>query len=194
MHDATPYSGVRWRGPHGHRPGPRVAAPWAGGGFTIVEVLIVVLLLAILAAVAVPGFSNASMEARASMLLEDLRIMRGQIRTFRVHHGDCPPGYPDCDRTKAPTEKAFFEHLTMASTAAGAVAKPDTDGFDYGPYLTSMPVNPVNDRASVQIVPDDGQVPEVADDSHGWIYHAATVTLRADAAGTDPDGTPYIEY
>lgn len=192
MNDVAPQSGARWRGPDGHRPRPRRAA--RAGGYTLVEVLVVVLLLAILATIAVPGFSNASVQARATMLREDLRILRAQVRIFRLRHDGCAPGYPGCDPTGEPTEKAFFEHMTMATTADGDVAKPGTDGYDYGPYLAQMPVNPVNDRASVQIVPDAEAIPESGDDSHGWIYHAATTTLKADAIGTDPDGTPYIEY
>ena len=162
--------------------------------FTLVEILVVVALLAIIAVVALPKFSNASAAARASMLADNVRILRSQITVFKGQHCGVPPGYPNCDVTQTPTEQAFVLHMTMASTAGGATALPGTDGYRFGPYLRETPTNPVNGLKTVQIIGDSENLPEAADDSHGWVYKPATITFRADSSGADESGGQYIDY
>ena len=162
--------------------------------FTLVEVLIVVLILGIIAAITLPKFSNASAVARASMLADDLRILRTQIIVFKGQHCGVSPGYPNCDQNSAPTEDAFVAHMTMASNNAGQIANPGTEGYDYGPYLREVPVNPVNNKSTVQVLGDDDSVPDQADDSHGWIYQPYTCTFLADCIGEDENGKKYIDY
>src|SRR4051812_32333230 len=74
------------------------------GGFTLVEILIVVVILGILATVVIPQFSNASQEARENTLKDDLRYLRIQIQVYKAQHRDVPPGYPNADPNQAPTE------------------------------------------------------------------------------------------
>jgi general secretion pathway protein G len=177
---------------------PPEQRPFAGrtrrAGFTLVEILIVVLILGILAAVVLPKFSNASAVARASMLADDLRIMRMQLAVYKSQHLDVPAGYPDGDRTEAPTEEAFVEHMTMASNPTGLTAVPGTAGYEYGPYLREVPTNPVNGKSSVQVLADADPFPDAADDSHGWVYKPATMTIKADCPGADSDGNTYFDY
>ena len=162
--------------------------------FTLAELLIVVVILGILAAAVLPKFSNATQTARASMLADDLRIMRQQVMVFQGQHRGIAPGYPALDSTKPADADVFAKHMTLASNLAGSTAEPGTAGFDFGPYLREMPVNPINGKVTVQIVGDAANMPAAADDSHGWIYQASTLQIKADAAGTDVDGKAYIDY
>ena len=162
--------------------------------FTLVEILVVVVILAILAAIVLPKFSNASAVARASMLADDLRVIRMQIQVFKSQHIGVAPGYPNCDTSQAPTEAAFVAHMTMASTAEGATAPPGTSGYDYGPYLREIPANPVNGKNTVQIVGDGQAFPTEGDDSHGWVYQPSTLVFKADSPGEDDSGKAYFEY
>jgi len=162
--------------------------------FSLVEVLIVVVLLAILAAVATPKFFNATKQAKTGLLADDLRVIRSQIQVFQSQHNHVPPGYPDCDRSQAPTEQAFVEQMTMATTADGQVAPAGTPGYDFGPYFREVPANPFNEKSSIQIIPDDQEVPDIGDDSHGWIYKPDELIFKADSSGTDENGVRYIDY
>jgi general secretion pathway protein G len=162
-------------------------------GFTLVELLIVVVILGIIAAVVIPGFSNASTKARESMLADDLRVIRTQILVFKHQHRGIPPGYPDGEVTSTPTEAVFVTHMTQASNENFETAAPGTSGYNFGPYLSRMQPNPLNDKSSVDVIPDGGTVP-AGDNSHGWTYHPATLTFQADTPGTDETGKAYADY
>jgi len=168
--------------------------PLASMGFTLVEILIVVVLLGILAATVLPAFSNAAATARASMLADDLRILRVQCTVFKSQHIGVAPGYPGGNPNTTPTEAAFILHMTKASDADCQTAAPGTEGYDFGPYLSKIPENPVNGKSTVQIIANGGTVPSTADDSHGWIYQPSTLTLKADGTGSDEHGKAYIDY
>lgn len=60
-------------------------------GFTLVEILIVVVILGILAAIVIPQFSDASTEAKESAAKSDLSALRSQLELYKIRTG---PGYP----------------------------------------------------------------------------------------------------
>ena len=60
-------------------------------GFTLVEILIVVVILGILAAIVIPQFSQASSDANLSSLKSNLQTIRSQIELFKIQHLDVPP-------------------------------------------------------------------------------------------------------
>ena len=162
--------------------------------FTLVEIMIVVLILGILGAISLPAFSNAALEARLSILRDDLRILRTQVAVFRSQHRGVAAGYPGCDITAQPTEASLIEYMTQLSDAYGQTAPLGTAGFHYGPYLREMPPNPINRKTAVQVIGSAQPFPAAADDSHGWIYKPATLEFRADCLGNDDSGRPYFEY
>jgi prepilin-type N-terminal cleavage/methylation domain-containing protein len=162
--------------------------------FTLVEILIVVVILAILAAVVLPKFSNASAMARASMLADDLRIMRMQIEVYRGQHIGVAPGYPGGNAAVEPTEDAFVAQLTLASNAFGETAPINTPSYHYGPYMRGMPTNPVNGKTTVHVLPAGQALPDTGDNSHGWIFQPSPMALRADCSESDSTGKLYYNY
>ena len=162
--------------------------------FTLVEMLVVVLILAVLAAIVLPAFSNASAVARASMLADDLRVFRTHLQVFKGQHRGVSAGYPNCDPAASPTEAAFVAHMTMASTWQGQTAAPGTAGYEHGPYLREIPPNPVNGKTSAEMIPDGSGFPSSADDTHGWVYQPSTLTFRGDSVGSADTGKDYFEY
>ena len=100
-------------------------------GFTLVEILIVVIILGILAAIVIPQFTNASQNARESSLQSTLQTLRSQIQLYKLQHGDTIPNLT-----------ANWDALT-ASTTYGNPAQ------TYGPYMQAVPVNPLNGNSNV---------------------------------------------
>lgn len=121
-------------------------------GFTLVEILIVVVILGILAAIVIPQFTSASTEAKESALQSDLQAMRSQIELFKIHHNDLLPGEIGTDPlniTTASTTAGFLAALISKTDQSGAVGTTATHRF--GPYMRSVPNNPFNDISTVEV-------------------------------------------
>lgn len=159
--------------------------------FTLVEILIVVVILGIIAVIVIPRFSNASATARASMLGDDLRVVRTQIEVFKAQHLGVAPGYPGCDLHQTPTEQAFIDYMTGASDSGGNI---NPTGQKFGPYLREVPTNPVNGKSTVLLIADGGQFPTNGSDQFGWVYQPSTESFRADSTGADEDGKVFFNY
>jgi len=131
-------------------------------GFTLVEILIVVVILGILAAIVVPQFTEASNEAKLSSLCCDLQTLRSQIELYKIQHNDIPP-----------TLAGFRDQMTKQSDIYGAV--PPAAGLAvYGSYIQKIPLNQFNDNDTVQ---NNGAI---GDDSGGWEYDETTGAINAD--------------
>lgn len=94
-------------------------------GFTLVEILIVVIILGILAAIVIPQFTNASTSAKTNSLTSDLQTIRSQIQLYKVQHND-----------NYPAAATFVAQMTAGTAIDG------TAGTAYGPYLQTLPSNP----------------------------------------------------
>lgn len=162
--------------------------------FTLVEVLIVVVLLGILAVVVIPAIAGSSTSAKVSALATDLKVLSRFVLIYKAQHLEVGPGYPDGQTSQPPTEQAFIDQATLASNASGQTAAVGTPGFNRGPYLAKIPTNPLNNKNTIQMLGDGENFPANADDSHGWIYKAATSEMRADSTGTDDTGKQYYDY
>ncbi len=123
-------------------------------GFTLVEILIVVVILGILAAIVVPQFTQASTEAKMNSVCSNLQSLRSQIELYKVQHNDTPPALADF-------EDQMTETTTIAGVASGSKTRDAT--HIYGPYLERVPENPFNNLNTL-----------AADTSAGWQYTAAT--------------------
>ena len=60
-------------------------------GFTLVEILIVVIILGILAAIVIPQFTQASTQARLSNLQTNLQTVRSQMLLYKTQHNEAYP-------------------------------------------------------------------------------------------------------
>jgi len=163
-------------------------------GFTLVEILIVVVLLGVLAAIVIPAVGNSATSARETTLSMDLSLLRRFIPVYTSQHGEVPPGYPGGDQSAVPTQEAFVAQATLSSNEEGDTAARGTPGFRLGPYLSNIPANPFNKLDTVEVLADGADFPAVADDSVGWIYKPATGEIRPGNSGTDDGGTAYYAY
>jgi len=162
--------------------------------FTLVEILIVVVILAVLAAIVIPQAGKATTAAKDSAIAHDLQMLRRYILIYKGQHLEVAPGYPNGATDQTPTEQAFVEQITMASNFNGQTAAKGTPGFDFGPYLMRIPKNHFSDKVTIEMLANGQDFPADADGSHGWIYKAATSEIRADNTGTDGNGKRYYDY
>lgn len=118
-------------------------------GFTLVEILIVVVILGILAAIVIPQFSQASTDAKLSSLQSNLQSIRSAIALYKIQHNDTIP---------ADGDKLAEALCTKTDIGGGAV---DAGETAYGPYLqVKVPLNPFTGDNKI------GNAPEGND----WIY------------------------
>ena len=117
-------------------------------GFTLIEILIVVIILGILAAIVIPQFTNASKEAKQSSLVTMVQSLRSQIALFKLQHNDRLPGAnPLVDSGGTFAEATFWAQMTQFSDLAGATSATKTATAVYGPYMQSQPVNPLTNAS-----------------------------------------------
>jgi len=153
----------------------------ANRGFTLVEILIVVVILGILAAIVIPQFTEASTEAKTSSLCSDLQTVRSQIELYKVQHNDLLP-VPEAGG-------ATWNVMTMYTDIAGATNAVKTPIFQYGPYLQKVPVNQFNDFSTIRV---EAGASTAGANTHGWTFNSTTGVFQADDNKLLSDGvTPH---
>ncbi len=126
-------------------------------GFTLIELLIVVAIIAILAAIAVPNFLEAQTRAKVSRVKADLRTLVTGLESYRVDHNRYPEG-SDNPAKWDPAYAAFFGPLatgyyTLASRQPGTAIA----GRDFATlttpvaYLTSVLSDPFAEQKGARI-------------------------------------------
>ncbi|MBN1795229.1 MAG: prepilin-type N-terminal cleavage/methylation domain-containing protein [Sedimentisphaerales bacterium] len=122
-------------------------------GFTLVEILIVVVILGILAAIVIPQFSGASTEAKESSLQSNLQAMRSQIELYKLqHNGDILPGevIDAAGNVTAASAASFVNALTSKTDKNGNVGT--TAGVHiFGKYMDKIPDNPFSASSTVTV-------------------------------------------
>ena len=129
--------------------------------FTLVELMIVVIILGILAAVVIPQFTDASTDARLSSLTTNLATIRGQLELYKLQHNGTYPSLKD------------FEDQLTAGTAQDGTA-----GTDFGPYLQRIPNNPFTVGGTGNDVTSDAAAAAKA-----WYYNETTGEFKANDGG-----------
>lgn len=132
--------------------------------FTLIEVLIVVIIMAVLAATIIPQFSSSTSDAKDSSLRFNLHTIRSQIEMYKVHHGG-----------KVPAFDTFTNQMTLATDASGATGTGTT--FVYGPYFQGqVPANPFNNSNALvkSAAKTEAEAKAAVSGTAGWQYNETT--------------------
>ena len=152
-------------------------------GFTLVEILIVVVILGILAAIVIPQFTEASGEAKLSSLCTDLQSVRSQIELYKIQHNDALPGEDNTALGGTHTGASGFLNGLIGYTNIDGIVQPGPGANVYGPYLQKLPTNPFNNFNTVRI---DGAAAGANTD--GWRFDSTSGQVQADDSESSPDG------
>lgn len=98
------------------------------GGFTLVEIMIVVAIIALLAAIAVPGFLRARKRSQASKILNDLRMIDGAVDQYAIETGR---------KTNDPVAVTDWTNYLKKDTNLYRTGQ-DLFGDDYGPQTVDI--------------------------------------------------------
>lgn len=147
-------------------------------GFTLVEILIVVIILGILAAIVIPQFSNASQDARKSSLTSQLQTLRSQINLYALQHLDKYPTDLVAGGTGATPWTLMLSKTNADHSTTGSPT--------FGPYLQTAPVNNLNGSSDVDasITTDlgSGGIANPGSKTAGWLFNPNTGKLWATSA------------
>ena len=132
--------------------------------FTLIEILIVVVIMAILAATIIPQFTDSTADAEVATAEFNLNTLRAQIELYKAQHAGAVPAHAG----------GVITGLTTVTVHAGK---------NYGPYMSQVPTNTITGSAVVTAL--TGATPIAVGDvtgSSGWLYKTATGEIRIDHA------------
>lgn len=145
-------------------------------GFTLVEILIVVVILGILAAIVVPQFTSASQSAVKGALQTQLKTIESQIELYRVNESGALP---------------HNDATSPLGVAADADGKLSWGVMVSDEYMKDEPFNGFVKTSIVEtgddVTVDDAMIADAAwvDTDPGWLYD--TTSGRCFAYGFDPN-------
>lgn len=145
--------------------------------FSLIELVIVIVIVGILAAIAIPRFTNAGESTTDAAVAADLDTLR---KAIDLYHGEHLGKYPDLARVG--------EQLTQYSDVHGNVSATRTGAYCYGPYVRAIP--------ALKVGPNLGStgISAAAGSNVGWVYDETKGHITAAADTNDRRGKPYAEY
>lgn len=139
--------------------------------FTLVELVMVVVIIGIVSAIAVPRMSRTATYASANAMQATLMNVRTAIECYFAEHNS----YPGYDPSSGAADgDQFVKQLTMYSDSQGKTNTVHTTTYKYGPYLRKpFPVNLANNLDTVY-VKEKRSDPSPGDGTVGWVAVLAT--------------------
>ena len=178
-------------------------------GFTLVELLIVVIILTVLAAIIVPQFSSATIDAKEAALDANLARVRSAVELFQAQHNGKYPGSMAASGATCPgggkpgtgtagSSQAFMDHMLMYSNAEGQTCTIGDGTFKYGPYLRKgIPHDSLTGKGSLvtEIVTTSAGTPLAPGAATGgWAYDTLSGQIVMNSNANDTRSKPYYTH
>ena len=166
-------------------------------GFTLVEMIIVIIIMGILAAVIVPQIGTTSDDAKLSAVKQDLSSMRNAVEIYYSQHNSAYPGANDVDGVATADNvvaaTAFVRQLTEYTDVYGDCVGVKDATHKYGPYAKGgqLPVNPFNDSNAVTCDAGETNITARTSDgvnTAGWHFRPKTGVLVANDSDAHATG------
>jgi general secretion pathway protein G len=149
-------------------------------GFTLIEVLIVVVIMAVLAATIIPQFASSTTDAKTSALKFDLHSLRQQIEMYKLQHNGAVPAL----------SSGNLPGLVYATDATGATNNTTTTDatHPFGPYIQGglLPANPYDGTTTVTQISAFPPT-ATAGSAQGWLYEPVSGQIAPNTAGQFTD-------
>ena len=133
--------------------------------FNLAEIVVVLIVLGVLAAIVVPQFTKAGVSGQQDAVKNQLRTIRAAVELYRAQHQDVPPDLND--------------GWTPLLTRSDAKGQPSGSPL-FGPYLPTAPVNPITHSSKISSIPSRGI---------DWWWDSSSGTVAA----LDESGATFIE-
>jgi len=138
--------------------------------FTLVEILIVITMLAILAAMILPRMVGAQEEARESAIETDVQMMRRQILVYSAQHIGKGP-HLDASGNFDPNN--LPDRLTGKTDMDGTI----NPSGKCGPYMQEWPTNPYSSSAVAGKISFGTNAAPPRNGTTGWYYNTDTCEI-----------------
>jgi prepilin-type N-terminal cleavage/methylation domain-containing protein len=117
------------------------------GGFTLVEIMIVVAIIALLAAIAVPNFLRARKRSQATRILEDLRIIDSAIDQYAIENNKSGGATTNWTDIQSYLKKGSVLYNSSGTDLLGNQYSGGTFSVDNLPKLSSTSFSKLSDVA-----------------------------------------------
>ena len=140
--------------------------------FSLLELVIVMFILGILAAIAIPRIGSTADRAKAEAVESSLQEVRNRIEVYSAEHLGCIPGLQ------------FVAQMTQYTDDQGTANAAPSPKFPFGPYLHEIPKNPYSGSAAIRFLMTAGQTQGARTVDRGWTYNVVTGEFAADCSDT----------